>query len=600
LSALCGAGLARSPVLQGLEPVQHSLAANLVPVGVALGGLAVSLVARGLHTQTRRRYLRGSLVIAAIAVGWYAVATLAAGEGPFRLGDLFALSLAVVAGYAITGVWLSLSTISDRRAAVLLGLVAFTLFVSVDPYHREVQPTQSDEPHYLLITQSLVLDGDLDLANDYAGDRYRSFYDQPFTEVHGIHVGDRIYPIRDLGLPVIAVPFFAIGGRLGVMILVSLVGAVLVAELYLLLRDLAVAPRVALVATALVALLHPLLTYASAEIEPELFAAVLFIVAVRALRRGTRSSPRALALASACAGLIGIFTTRGWFLSLGIGLCIAVFALAPRADVVRRVLAAVLPFAAFVLLSSYVDCRMFPFPAEAAVQGCYFMPSAGYFLVRDQQTVLSAGPQVGAAGLLFDRTFGLISHALLYVLAFAGAVPLWRRARRGHGAEVAVLVIAGGLLLAYISDIAYWWADEMPSSRYLVAPLPLLAVLLALGIEALIDAWGRIGWALVALLAIPSALVTGLYTVQPQLGYDLAVDVQLTGYPGRLWAYLYEHWGVDPGLLFPSLVRPDDPTPLLLVGWCAIGLGLVVLGAVLRPARRPEAAPGSPASSGTG
>jgi hypothetical protein len=224
------------------------------------------------------------------------------------------------------------------------------------------------------------------------------------------------------------------------------------------------------------------------------------------------------------------------------------------------------------------------------------MPSAGYFLIRDQQTVLSAGPQVGAAGLLFDRTFGLISHALLYLLAFAGAVPLWRRARRGHGAEVAVLVIAGGLLIAYISDIAYWWADGMPSSRYLVAPLPLLAVLVALGIEALVAVWGRIGWALVALLAIPSALITGLYTVQPQLGYDLAVDVQRTGYPGQLWAYVYEHWSVDPGLLFPSLVRPDGSTPLSLVVWCAIAIGLVVLGAVPRPARRPAAAPGSPGS----
>ena len=138
-----------------------------------------------------------------------------------------------------------------------------------------------------------------------------------------------------------------------------------------------------------------------------------------------------------------------------------------------------------------------------------------------------AGPQVGAADLLFDRTFGLISHTLL-------------------------------------------------------------------------AAWGRVGWALVALLAIPSALVTGLYTVQPELGYDLAADVHRVGYPGQLWFYVYERWGVDPGLLFPSLVRPDGSTPLSLVVWIAIALGLVVLGAVLRPALRTVAAPGSPASSASG
>ena len=261
----------------------------------------------------------------------------------------------------------------------------------------------------------------------------------------------------------------------------------------------------------------------------------------------------------------------------------------PRVDLVRRVLAGALPFGLLLLAISYADCLMFPFGDGSG--RCYFMPSAGYYLIRDQQTVLSSGPLAGLAGLLFDRTFGLLSHVPLYLLAFAGIVPLWRRARRGHGPEVAVLALSGLLLIGYISDIAYWWADGMPSSRYLVAPLPLLAVLMALGIEALVLAWRRAGWGIVALLAIPSALITGLYTVQPELGYDLAVDVQRSGYPGQLWAYLYEHWGVDPGLLFPSLVRPDGSLTLLV--WCAVALGLVTLGAVLRPALLPAASPES-------
>ena len=581
-----------------LDPIQASIVERWTPLAAVLGA-AVTVAAGWQSDATRRR--RSAVVAAApyvVFVAMLAVALVAPGESHVRLGWIYIVFVAAFSAAALYRVWPSLPGLNDRRAALLLAAIALAVFLSIDPYHRAVQPTQSDEPHYLLITQSLQLDGDLDLANDYAGQRYRSFYEDTLPDVHAIGVGSHFYPIRDLGLPVLALPFFTVDGRLGVMVLVSLVAAALVAQLYLLLRDLEVAPRIALVATALAALLHPFLTYASAEIEPELIAALLFVTAVRALRRGRRSAPRALAIASACAGLIGIFTTRGWFLSLGIGHCIAVFALAARVDLVRRVLAGALPFALLVLLISYVDCQMFPFGDGSG--RCYFMPSAGYFLIRDQQTVLSAGPQVGVAGLLFDRTFGLISHTLLYLLAFAGVVPLWWRARRGHGALVAVLVIAGGLLVAYIADIAYWWADGMPSSRYLVAPLPLLVVLIGLGIEGLVAAWGRIGWVLVALLAIPSVLITGLYTVQPTLGYDLAVDVQRTGYPGQLWAYVYEHWGVDPGRLFPSLVQPDGSTPLSLIVWCAVGLGLVVLGAVLRPALRPAAAPGSPGSSGTG
>jgi hypothetical protein len=578
--------------------VQQSIVERWLPFAALLAVVVILVTAAALPRPGQARYRVGALALVPILLLAYGVALVAPGEGHFRLGALYVLFVVASAAYGLVGLWRAAPASTDRRAALLLGLIVLAAFLAIDPYHRAVQPTQSDEPHYLLITQSLVLDGDVDLANDYAGQRYRSFYEDSFPDVHAIQVGPHFYPIRDLGLPVLSVPFFAIAGRFGVMVLVSAVAAILVAQLYLLLRDLDVAPRTALVATALVAFLHPVLTYAAAEIEPELFAALLFVIAVRALRRGRRSSLRALAVASACAGLIGIFTTRGWFLALGIGLCIAVFALAPRVDVVRRVLAGGVPFFALLLLISYVDCLMFPFGDGSG--RCYFIPSAGYFLIRDQQTVLSAGPQVGVAGLLFDRTFGLISHTLVYVLAFAGAVPLWRRARRGHGAEVAVLVLAGGLIVGYIADIAYWWADGMPSSRYLVAPLPLLVVLLALGIEALTAAWGRIGWTVVALLAIPSALITGLYTIEPGLGYDLAVDVQRTGYPGRLWTYVYEHWGVDPGSLFPSLVRPDGSTAASLVGWCVIALGLLLLGAAIRPARQPEAAPRPLGSIATG
>ena len=55
-------------------------------------------------------------------------------------------------------------------------LFEFVIYLIVLPYDRTVAPTASDEPHYLLITQSLLYDHDLDLRNDYDGDRYSAFY----------------------------------------------------------------------------------------------------------------------------------------------------------------------------------------------------------------------------------------------------------------------------------------------------------------------------------------------------------------------------------------------------------------------------------------
>src|SRR5258708_25168187 len=96
--------------------------------------------------------------------------------------------------------------------------------------------------------QSLVLDHDLDLANDYAGDRYLSYYPAKIDDIHGIHVGPHIYSIRDLGLVFLGVIPFAIGERTGVLPFLCIVGAVLAAHLYLLLRSLAFDNRVAFLA----------------------------------------------------------------------------------------------------------------------------------------------------------------------------------------------------------------------------------------------------------------------------------------------------------------------------------------------------------------
>src|SRR5439155_13228632 len=121
--------------------------------------------------------------------------------------------------------------------------------------------------------QSLVDDRDLDLANDYAGDRYLRFYPARIEDIHGIHVGPAIFSVRDLGLPFLGAIPFALGGRTGVLALVALAGAALAAQTYLLLRDLAFAPRVALIAVAVTSLTHPLFTYTS-QVYPEVLAAL--------------------------------------------------------------------------------------------------------------------------------------------------------------------------------------------------------------------------------------------------------------------------------------------------------------------------------------
>src|SRR2546429_46096 len=214
---------------------------------------------------------------------------------------------------------------------------------------------------------SLLPEPHLELANDYAGTRYLEFYPEKLPDIHGIVVGSAIYSIRDLGLPVLAVVPFAIGGRTGVLAMLCLVGALLAVQLYLLLRDLRFDRRAGFLAVGATAFVHPILTYTT-QIYPDLIAALVY------------------------------------------------------------------------------------------------------------------APWVGGTGLFFDGPFGLIPHAAIYLLAFVGVVALWRRARDGHGPEIAALALPWALSFLYIASIAYWYADGGPASRYLLATMPFLVAAGAAGV----------------------------------------------------------------------------------------------------------------------
>jgi len=174
--------------------------------------------------------------------------------------------------------------------------------------------------------------------------------------------------------------------------------------------------------------------------------------------------------------------------------------------------------------------------------------------------------------------FGLIPRTPLFFICALGVVPLLRRAR---GTELAALGLGWLVYFAYVADIAYWWADGSPPSRYLVASIPFLAVLLAAGIERIerldrsrpVAEFGA--WALAAY----SLFIAYVFAVLPNIRYDLALEIRSSGSEGQLFEFLGRVLRPDPAVAFPSLVhaRPSD----LLLGavWLAVLIALGVLGA---------------------
>ena len=93
-----------------------------------------------------------------------------------------------------------------------------------------------DEPFYLLTTQSLLEDGDLDLRNQYDARSYEAFFDHPgglWKQSRPARDGRLLSP-HNPGLSAFVVPGFALGGLAGAQAQLMLMAAATMALAFVL------------------------------------------------------------------------------------------------------------------------------------------------------------------------------------------------------------------------------------------------------------------------------------------------------------------------------------------------------------------------------
>jgi hypothetical protein len=102
-----------------------------------------------------------------------------------------------------------------RRGAVLW-LVLFAAYVAGVGLHATPgEDFSASEAHVLLLTRSIVDDGDLDLANQYGAAAWRPFYGRQLLPLTGPRPRGQLEQIA-LGFPLLCAPAYALGGRIAV------------------------------------------------------------------------------------------------------------------------------------------------------------------------------------------------------------------------------------------------------------------------------------------------------------------------------------------------------------------------------------------------
>jgi hypothetical protein len=399
---------------------------------------------------------------------------------------------------------------------VIVWDLAFVLFVALAPRFLDyLKPPTGDEVFYLITTQSIVYDHDLDETNQFAGKAWLAYYPtcaefrapgwKGFAPA-GIPCGpdSRLGPERThtqrpgtytkhgLGLSFLIAPAFAFGGRPVVVSFLNAIAALLGVNIFLLAWETSGRRRVAWLCWAALTFAAPIFSYAYL-IFPQPVAALCVLYAFRRARHA--------AVARLAGGQAP--PNNAWQLT-AVGVCVGIL---PWLHNLYVVLAPIL--LAYLYLGGRREMRRRGAPVGGAA-GAHtrtgllghmaLLLIVGVFATLYVTRLLYLygvpwpppqdhhgfnGPllfPVGFLGLLFDQKYGLLMYNPIYLVPMAWLARV-ACVRRALGSVVRseltwlVAIIAPYYLI--VSAYSRWWGEWCPPARYVLPIAPLLVLPLA-------------------------------------------------------------------------------------------------------------------------
>lgn len=456
-----------------------------------------------------------------------------------------------------------------RVAAAVFAATVLVSGLAASQLTRTALFPAGDEPHYLVIAQSLWRDGDLRIENNHAREDYREYFPREL-EPHYLTRGadEEIYSIHPVGLPVLLAPVYAAGGYDAVVLVLILMAAAAATLAWWWTMGALNAPGAATFAWAAIACSAPFL-FNTFTVYPEIAAALAVMVAVVLAVRSdpNRSGLGAwLTIGLACASLPWLSTKY-----------------APMSAVIILVVFGRLwtrPLRLF-MTNRRVWAVAAPYVASLAAWFAFFyviwgvpLPQAPYGSLT-QTTPLNLA--VGAPGLLFDQEYGLLAFAPVYVLAATGLVMMWRAGAELRRQAVEILMIFGALL-GTVGAFGIWWGGTSAPARPLASGLLLLALPIAAAFRAAPAGSARragqhlLLWVSVAIAITLTVAQNGLLINNDRDGTSALLEY---------WSPRSELWA-----LAPSFVQHGAATAWLhSLWWLTVAAGAAVLLARWRERR---------------
>lgn len=454
-----------------------------------------------------------------------------------------------------------------------------------------------DEPNYLMTSESLLADRDINLRNNYAREDWFRFYDredQPKLKL-GIYGRDgregsgAIYPINMPGVSVLLLPHYAMsrllsGPALTFVIKTGLAfwGALFAIQVYLFALQRWRRERIALALWAAVAFTGPVLFF-STHLYPEIPIAFMALLVYRKATSETPPRPAVLA------GLGALLGTFAWF-GIKYNLVFWPLLLVAGWHLVRRhklggkaaafLLPALLGNAAFFLTTYLLYGSASPL---SVYEGVMTPEQAAAY-----KEMIFGVPLLDRLSAFFDyfldQRDGLLLYAPIYFFALLGFVEMFRRARREFWS---LLFIAAPFVLNY----AFFTHRQgyAPPGRVLTPLIWTAAAALGYFLAHAERPAFRVAFRIAVFLSVGIAIIL---LAHPAFFYQPTTH-EFTERPGDLWVWLSNARIFLPPFL-PSFIKVDNSGYLPDYFWI-LGTALFVLSYALMTRRRAASVPADPA-----
>ncbi len=422
-----------------------------------------------------------------------------------------------------------MSTDSVRMLVVICGLLFFiTAFIYVQ---LGFLPS-GDEPHYLVISQTLLKYHSLDVMLDYKNADYRSFYPIPLIPQVTHNTTGNLLPMHDIGGPILwLVPYFLLG-RLGAVFFISFISVLIVVNIYKFLLTMGINERCAFLVSLAYGIASPIYLYAHLTFVEPIGAFVSIYVLRKIFQKEINVSD--LVISSTLLGILPWVHIR--------------FALIE------------MPLFFFMLYRVYKDNKLknikhylyylIPVTLLFAVLELYNYKvwgtlNPGIDQINNNNMPFARNPLPGMLGIFFDQEYGVLLNFPIFIFLIVGVIVA---AKKKFGIYNVLVLITSIPYVVAFSTLRHWSGGWCPPARFLMTLLPLYSFYIAYALQT-IDS--RASRRLLTFSLVYGFVYNILSLLPAQNGFNGEIGYNHT----LIYLQLFGHRLTD---LFPSFFLPNQ------------------------------------------